>query len=184
MGEHCLQWKQALPREVSDDKVYEILQKGRELLKRLSGGAEDIQFRHVIEDKVATIGGPLGQKVNVTYIQLYARFTQTDFLLPKETQGLLKQYRDGQLERDLREAAAKAYADQRAEMEKKVREEAHNRPDVVRDFPQLVDHAPAAGVPLDKMVISDAEVVRLAETPSGVSIFDGPMVPGSDGEVH
>lgn len=182
MGKHVLQWKQALPAETPDKKVYDVLQSGRQLLFELSGRARDIEYKHKVSDQDAQLGGPLGQKIRVTYLEVWARFDQPDFALPGETQGLLQQYRFAENNRSLIEAANKAIADQRAEQAKAAKEAVKNQPDF-RDDP-TVESAPAHTVQLDKMLISDAELARTSATPAGVTVFDGPMFPASDGEVH
>lgn len=183
MAEHGLQWKQALPIQTPPAKVYDVLEQGRRLLKRLSGDDQNIQFRHMITEEEATIGGPLGEKIRVIYIQLFARFSKPDFALPPETQVLLRQYRMDVTNRDVNEAAAKAMADRRKELEKQAKEAIANQKDPVRDNPDAITMK-AKDVQLDKMLISDLELARVAETPAGVSIFDGPMVPGTDEEVN
>ncbi len=177
MGMHVLQWKQALPAEVPDSKVYEVLEHGRELLRRLSGGARDIQFRHKVTDQEATIGGPLGQRITVTYIELWARFSGSELMLPPETQVLLRQHRALANNRELAEAVAKAQAERRKELEKQAKDAQAQAVDPVRDDPN-VDRAPAHTVSVDKMLVSDEELARAAAMPAGVSVFDGPMCPG------
>jgi DNA-binding PadR family transcriptional regulator len=183
MGQHVLKWNQALPAEVSDEKVYTVLNKGRELLKRLSGDAPDLQFRHKVEEKEATIGGPLGQKIRVVYITLFARFEKPDFMLPPETLGLLQQHRMQVQHREVFEAAAKAMAEQRKEMERAVKEAKAAMPESVRQLPG-VETVPAHTVSPSQMVLTDEDIARQANQPAGVSVFDGPMFPTSDEEVQ
>lgn len=183
MNEHVLRFAHALPATVTDEKVYEVLENARELLRRLSGNARDIQFRHKIEDRKDKLGGPLGQELDVVYIQLLAKFTQPNWCLPPEAHALRMQFERDTLNRAVNEAAAKAMAEHRKELEKQVKAAKALAPESIKQLPGA-ESAPAHTVALDKMLITDEEIVRSSQHPNGVSILDGPMFPTSDDQVN
>ena len=153
--QHALLFRKALPDDTPDEAVYKVLGYARELLKEIAGrSATDIQFRHRVDERTAQLGGPLGQVINVVYIQLGMRFNLPTVMMGPEMRRLFEDFQVTRIDDVVRRAVEEAQREAAA-MAKQVVEEAKNRPDPVRELSDAVYLTPAKDVPLGKMVITD-----------------------------
>jgi hypothetical protein len=177
---HQLVVNQALPLKSEEDAVQRVLFAAKELLFEMSGKAKDIRYRHFVREKDTTIGGPLGQAIRVIYITVVCQFEQAEFWLPQATKNLIRKFEQDKLAGLVGEHAVKA-REAKLAAEAKAAKEAAKQPNI-RDLPG-VETVPAKDVPLSKMLVSDAELLRASDA-AGVTVFDGPMFPTSPDEVQ